>query len=174
MAIELDCEKDFDFYFSTSNISQVCKDACRPECQKVCYILTTSQATYPTESYYNTWIKSFQGAKWNSTSHDEFTMRRYMDQSFLSVIVNYGCVQYEVVKASPAITLEELIGSVGGKLSLFVGISIISILEILEIASKLICLPFRRIMLNCRHDKKKHHLNMSPRNGQNIRVHFSN
>jgi hypothetical protein len=45
---------------------------------------------------------------------------------------------------------------IGGKLSLFVGISIISILEILEITSKLLFLPFENFLhrLTSKKDKK--------------------
>ncbi len=146
---ELECEQDFDFEFiSTMDVNHVCQNVCQPQCHKVCYDLSISQATYPSEYYHRSWIDNIK-TKWNFTSYNTFEARRHMDHSILRVIINYGCMQFEAIDESPAITPEELIGSVGGKLSLFVGISIISILEILEITSKLIMLPFRRCLRRC-------------------------
>jgi hypothetical protein len=108
---ELDCEREFDFEFSASDTNLICKNVCQPNCEKVFYDLSISQATYPTESYYQSWMHQIKH-DWNFTSYNAFEARRFMDHSFMRVIVNYGCIMYTLVEEKPAITFEEVIGNV--------------------------------------------------------------
>mmetsp|Transcript_17596 Transcript_17596/g.41028 ORF Transcript_17596/g.41028 Transcript_17596/m.41028 type:complete len:501 (+) Transcript_17596:2-1504(+) len=48
----------------------------------------------------------------------------------VDVFINYGTLQYEVFTENPTITFATLLGSIGGSMGLFLGISVVSIIEI--------------------------------------------
>mmetsp|Transcript_20775 Transcript_20775/g.57437 ORF Transcript_20775/g.57437 Transcript_20775/m.57437 type:complete len:482 (+) Transcript_20775:211-1656(+) len=51
-------------------------------------------------------------------------------QNFIAMRINYDKLQFEVVTQSPSITFATLLGSIGGSMGLFLGISVVSIIEI--------------------------------------------
>ena len=55
-------------------------------------------------------------------------------EPFLKVIVSYDNLYYTSVDEVPSMTLNDLLGNLGGQLGLFIGISFLSLVEILEIA----------------------------------------
>lgn len=67
----------------------------------------------------------------------------------LLINVYYGEMYYTLVDETPAITIDLLVAIIGGNLALFVGMSILSIIEGFEVACYLIFIFFK--------DKKQPH-----------------
>lgn len=51
----------------------------------------------------------------------------------LEVLINYDVMRETVVTESPSMTTSQLLGNIGGQMGLFLGISVISLMEIGEL-----------------------------------------
>ncbi len=58
--------------------------------------------------------------------------------------MNYEGYTYTQIEEIPAVTFEQLLGNVGGQLGLFIGISLLSLIECLEILLELAYLFYER------------------------------
>jgi hypothetical protein len=110
---EMLCENAFISMFTKSNPDTFCDDVCRPECEKETFDLSVSQSKFPTQNYIN--------------SHP------YQNVS-LRFIINYKDTTFVRISESPAVTFELLLGDVGGQIDLFVGLSFLTLLEVVELA----------------------------------------
>jgi hypothetical protein len=137
---ELECLEKFDTVFTVADLKNVCDSACPQQCNSVEYNLGVSMATYPSLSY----LKSIQGtylANEDGTPSsfffpqdvDDANLLEFARIGFLKLILNYENLYYTSVDDSPKITSESLFGNLGGQLGLFIGLSILSFIEILEL-----------------------------------------
>jgi hypothetical protein len=53
-----------------------------------------------------------------------------VSSNYMSVSINYDIIRYEVLTESKAMTFSQLLGAIGGSMGLFLGISLISVLEV--------------------------------------------
>jgi hypothetical protein len=109
---ERECEKNLTTSFATSNTDDFCDNVCRPECTTQKFDYSISLSKFPTQDYTNL----------------------HPDQKPpLRFIVDYKDNIYTEVIESPKVTFEKLLGDIGGQMSLFIGISFLSFLEVLEL-----------------------------------------
>lgn len=130
---ELYCQDQFQSNFSITNIEYLCQSSCPIECETITYELSSYQAQFPTDSYLEYLMvdeisKSFfpQNITVNSEIED------FVSKSFLRLIINYDELFYTTITDSAAITLGPLLGNIGGQLGLFIGLSVLSFVEIFE------------------------------------------
>jgi hypothetical protein len=114
---EVLCEQGFDSVFSSSNPDLFCEDVCRPECETLVFDTSISLSKFPTQDYIN--------------AHP------YQNVS-LRFVLNYKDTTYTQISESPAVTFEFLLGDVGGQLNLFVGLSFLTLLEVMELAFEIL------------------------------------
>ncbi len=142
---EVTCKHNFDNYFSQADPTVVCGNVCRDECSKVTYDLSTYQASYPNDAYLSDVIYLLASRKPSLSRtisnylsvHNLSGAYRLADQSVLKVTVNYAQNTYATITESPAITSEGLLGNIGGQLALFLGISLLSLVEIVDLLLEL-------------------------------------
>ncbi len=109
---EKECEKNFDALFTSSNPEDFCENVCRPQCESQMFDYSTSSSKFPTQDYINS----------NPTK-----------KPMLRFILNYKDNTYTQVSENPTFTFEMLLAEVGGQIDLFIGISFLSVLEVLEL-----------------------------------------
>ena len=97
------------------------KSECPLECDSVSYDLYTSSLEYPSRETY----ESFGGM-----SHVNFTMFR---ENYLALNVYFLSTQYTDIDETPKTSVLELIANVGGVIGIFLGFSIFSLIEIVEL-----------------------------------------
>ena len=51
-------------------------------------------------------------------------------RNFASVRINFDVIQYDEFRESKAVTTAQLLGSIGGSMGLFLGISVLSVFEV--------------------------------------------
>jgi hypothetical protein len=130
------CVQDADVEFYSKNIIDECIAKCPIECNKIFYKPTVSIANYPTEWYTDQLhkSKSFKQVLYhNKLNPNKMLSFSELQQSILMLDVHYDDLMYESVDETPAITLESLISYIGGTLGLFIGISLLSICELVEL-----------------------------------------
>ena len=101
-------------FYNSDDVDR-CYGLCPIECEYVDYDLNVNSATYP--SY------------WYQQLDSEI-------KSDVSVMINiyYKQMYYTLVEDTPKITLDLLVSLIGGNISLFVGMSVLSFIEFFELA----------------------------------------
>jgi hypothetical protein len=111
---QVDClTKSTSDYFN-SDASNKCTDQCPIECDLIYYSFTQSLAKYPSN-----WLISQIDYKVDTS--DMLMLNVFFDEMFYSSIVE-----------SPAMTIDQLFGLIGGNLGLFLGMSFLTLLESIE------------------------------------------
>lgn len=102
-------ECDFDSQVD----EELCNTRCaRPSCQ---------QTVYTTTSSFSRFNKEFLNI--SDSIIDEF----------LVLHINYDAMRESVVSETPSMTFSQLLGNIGGQMGLFLGISVISLMEVGEL-----------------------------------------
>jgi hypothetical protein len=128
---ELDCLNKFDEAFSSANLETFCEFACPIQCETISYQMSTSMATYPTE-YYSKLLESKIDFAMKFSGNDK-NFFKYLKDYLIKVTVNYNELEYTYVEEVAATTPDSLVGNIGGQFGLFIGISLLSVIEIVEI-----------------------------------------
>lgn len=112
---ELECLKKFDNNFTTSDINKFCNEACPQECNTFHYILHSSMTSYPSFTY----LKHLQTSKkyrrlFPNISDPELI--EFARQGLVKVRVNNADSFYTLIKETPVMTLNDILGFLGGQL----------------------------------------------------------
>ncbi len=143
---QIDCLQNFIKFYSQADLNQICNNACLTQCQSIQYDLSLSTAAFPTLSYLKK-VQSFNEFKFPLYVSD-LELIEFAHLGYLKVIVNYENLYYTLFDESPAITSDMIFGNLGGQLGLFIGISCLSFIELLELVIIIVDLILKR--------KKKH------------------
>lgn len=114
------------------DVQSMCGNECPLECQRVIYNQYTSFAHYPSEIYANSLmanprIQSFYAQNLSRLTHDS------LKQNMLQMFVYYGDLGYEEYNEVETMTWVDLISNIGGTLGLFLGMSFLSFVELLDV-----------------------------------------
>ena len=128
---ELQCFNKFSDFFSKSDLNSLCEYACPSQCKTIEYNLGLSTCAFPTLSY----ARNLQTSDWGKFPYDinDTELIQFCREGFLKVIVSYDNLYYTSVDEVPSMTLNDLLGNLGGQLGLFIGISFLSLVEIIEL-----------------------------------------
>lgn len=125
---KINCIRNGESIFYNSSEIDKCYMDCPTECSQVIYDTKISTAGYPAE-----WYKKVLFNDSNFMKIIENTEDFDIEKAILMVNVFYDQMYYTVINEAPAMTFEYVIGFIGGNFGLFVGISILSLVEIVEI-----------------------------------------
>ena len=120
------CSEKFRTKFSENSFEQKCKEYCPLECDSVEYSLSTYTLDYPS---------SGRISDRDITKHFSSKFEYYEDvqKDFYSLVIYYKDLKYTSIKEEPYMVLADLISNIGGLLGVFIGYSIISFMEIIEL-----------------------------------------
>lgn len=148
----------------TSKVKQACQH-CNPQCFETTYKITNSQATWPTHMYLPVLARQynihFNGTNLNdiplhmSDISDYFAnslsdylyhkdvmivnmMEKYVRRSFLKVQIFHQSSSMTVMRESRKYTWDGFLSSIGGALSLYLGITVVSFFEFGEFIARLL------------------------------------
>jgi amiloride-sensitive sodium channel subunit gamma len=138
---ELDCEAKFTAYFSAADTNKICENVCREKCEYQLFDLSVKTVNYPLPKYLQ-YLASFQN--FGNFTRDSATLEAYAKKAVIRVNINYEGYTYTLIEERAATSFEQLLGNVGGQLGLFIGISLLSLIECVEITIELIFLYFER------------------------------
>ena len=147
---QVKCFNEFDNYYAAADLNYLCENACPQKCTTMAYNLeTSSKFSFPTLSYLRFLQASEESvsSKFPVGTNDSFSIE-FSRNGFLKVVVNYDNLYYTSFHESPSVTPNDMFGLVGGQLGLFLGISILSFIEIVEII-------IDSIFIYCKNKKEK-------------------
>ena len=136
----MECTQDVYKFFKNNKIDKGCLEQCPLECESIKYDLLLS----------NNAVLSRQGYELFKSSIDYFihTNGEYnltyeeMKQRYLFLNIYYSELSYIKISESPKTSIIDLLSNLGGTMGLFVGISFLSFIEIVEIIMEIIFISF--------------------------------
>ena len=137
--IQLSCRDGVVTWFSTNGFISTCDSYCPVECLAVDYKKSIHSAFYPTSAYLSL-LKQQSGflSKYTTATQNSANFDSYIGSSISKINIFYNDISFIAYIESPSITWDTLVGNIGGILGLFIGISIMSIMEILEFIFEII------------------------------------
>ncbi|XP_022808058.1 amiloride-sensitive sodium channel subunit alpha-like isoform X3 [Stylophora pistillata] len=123
-------------YFSRGHLD--CSRSCPPPCKESTFKLTTSYSLWPTNSSQLSYQK-----KLKATSKEVDGGPSDFRHNILKVNVFFEELNYEVISEDPAYELPSFMSDLGGSLGLWIGMSVLTFAEILELIL-LICYSLAR------------------------------
>jgi hypothetical protein len=131
------------FFYNNKSLNEECYIKCPKECDKIEYNLVTSLADYPTIFHANLMKAFFENYKDIYPSHFyNFTDLSEFKKDVLAINIYFQDISYTNIEQSLVIDTLDLISSVGGLLGLWIGASVLSLVEIIELIFKLIKIKF--------------------------------
>lgn len=136
----LNCVSDARItYFSENSTSSADCTAtqCPLECDSASYEITTSSSRYPT-SYYQSYLRAHTNilGKFPAAAPPELTKTTV----YLSVFYDEIATTY--TEEVPAITGTSVLGTIGGNLGLFIGASLLTVIELVELFIEFLFIAF--------------------------------
>ena len=104
-----------------------CKTSCSYECNTVEYEISSFNALYPTSFYTNT-LYDYSKAKGFNLSLSE------IPQAFVKLFIYYDSLKYTATVQTAQLQMSDLMANIGGNLGLFLGMSFLTIAELIEIS----------------------------------------
>lgn len=114
------------------DVPEICGHECPLECDSVTYNLYTSQADYPSRVYANSLMNNSLIQSKFADNPSELTYEN-LKRTMVQLSIFYGNLGYQKFEELPNMTLADLVSNVGGTLGLFLGMSFLSFVEIIDI-----------------------------------------
>lgn len=138
--------------FFTFNVKSLCSQDCPLECDSIKYNSFKSYAKYPSAAYASVLSKNSNiRAKYDNSNTLNQTV---LKQNMLELNVFYDKMDYYVFEEVANMKLTDLLSTIGGTLGLFLGISVLSLFEIIDIVLQIL-LYKRRNRLDVTKTKEK-------------------
>ena len=124
------------------NFNSACDVNCPIECHQKIYDVSLSSANYPTDWYAQKLIEDNghylqKVILLNQLNYSKLNSD-YLKKTTLKVNVFYESLVYTHVFETPALTISSLIAFLGGNLGLFLGVSLLSLIEAIEVSYHII------------------------------------
>ena len=123
-----------------------CNKYCPLECYSISYELTSSFSSYPTRNYAKKSL--LNNTIITSKFQNETLTYDLLKESVLSLNIYYDKLTYTGIKKDTKTELIDLISNIGGLLGLFLGISFLSFVEIIEIIIETLVIMFSKHKIN--------------------------
>jgi len=130
---QLECYIKEYFSFKTKTVDESCAKLCPLECESVIYDLLRSSTSYPTKFWYD-----FYKDKVPNLDYDTVKER------VLAVNIYYSQNSYTKISESPKTSKVDLLSNMGGTLGLYIGISFLSFIEIVEMILEIIFISLNK------------------------------
>ena len=127
------CEYPLYSQFFNADMEASCP-YCKFECESIKYAYSASFNEYPSEEYGDFLLRLNKIRANNITTFDK------LKRNVLSLNIYYDVLQYKVIEEVPSTDLVTLISGLGGTMGLILGMSFLSVLELVEICLNILFL----------------------------------
>jgi acid-sensing ion channel 5 len=122
---------------------------CPFECKTISFDLTISNDDYPTYFHFS-FLNSILGEKYKKLFRTPNVTYEMFKKSFTYVFIEMEDLKVTNIKESPTITLTDLLASIGGTIGFFIGVSILSLVNIISLMIEIILLIKKHASLSIR------------------------
>jgi len=128
----------------TANATTICD--CPLNCKDILFNTAVSQSSWPSRDYAGTLIDSLKTRSkyWTDKINDYSLEDQYpllldeFSRNLLKLQIYYEDLNYELIKQKPAYEIEDAMSALGGQVGLWVGLSVIAIVELVELVFDLV------------------------------------
>jgi hypothetical protein len=128
--VEIPCMKNVITNFSKTSASLKCQEACPFECNSIEYGITSYRALFPSTFYASILYDALKNKRVN-ISYDN------IGKAVSRVNIYYKSMQYLSTQQVISTSSEDLFSNIGGTLGLYIGISVLSLVEVFELGFNL-------------------------------------
>ena len=119
-------------FLQRNDYINICGFDCPIECNTIDYSQSISSAFYPSEYYVSVLANKSYLTKFN-TNGSFISLQKSVRNYLVKLTVNYNQLGYKYIEEQPSKEIYTLVGEIGGQFNLFIGISILSVTEVLEL-----------------------------------------
>ena len=142
-------------YFNFSrNLDYLNSCDCPLECEKTSYTYTISYAEFPTKNYADYLLETYPflkskvlNDKFNNNS-DENNKYQILRKSLARVEIFYDELKQTVISENVKMELSDMVSNIGGVLGLFLGLSFLSLFELVEIILNIFIIVFKEAIIS--------------------------
>ncbi|XP_054708571.1 degenerin deg-1-like [Uloborus diversus] len=153
---EEDCKDEFKKRFD-DNDTNACTQLCRPACEDTRYDFTLSTSEWPNIEFQDFVLKRWPELRSDFTEGNSSgsVNETYLNKNFLRVHVFIQEMNYLRFKDVEAYSLPELFADLGGCLGLYIGVSLISIIEFHELILHIMTIFYKNLNRSFQVDSSK-------------------
>lgn len=118
------CTENFRKNFHKPSIYDKCSNFCPLECDSITYLTSSSYIEY----HFDDLEKKIE----NDSYFNGFTTYKEVKHSFYLIYVYYEELKYTLIIQEPKILLDDFIANIGGIIGVFIGCSLLSLIEFAE------------------------------------------
>ena len=129
--LEISCQLETLKTFVSNGYEKMCSGQCPAECHSTSYGFVASSTAFPSRSYAYNMLKdpNILSRFENSTKVDYETLK----ENILTIYVNYDALKSTVIEEAKQMEFVDFIAGIGGTLGLFLGVSVLSLFEVVEV-----------------------------------------
>ncbi|XP_069058102.1 amiloride-sensitive sodium channel subunit beta-like [Pleurodeles waltl] len=114
---------------------------CPLQCEEEIFELTLSAAQWPSAVYLDSFSRRLENRR-RTSSQDTDNIR----DNVVKLVVYYQQLNYELIEETPAMQLVDLASSIGGLVGLWIGVSVCTVAEFLELCLSIITFSVRQAL----------------------------
>ena len=122
LAVEYNISIDASLYME-------CLKYCPQECELTEFKLKSFVSAFPSDEYAKLIMKQFN---LNKSERNRISSVEELRESIISLNVYFDCKDYTEIKERQLVTFDVLLGNLGGQLGLFLGLDVLSLVEVFE------------------------------------------
>ena len=136
---------EYNYNIIFENFVEECDQFCLNECDHVFFSKTFTTATYPTPWYANLLLQrnSLNDIMRYNNLNTSILSYSYLQSTLSKINVFYQEMTHTSISESPALLIEDLIAFICGNLGLFLGMSLLSIIEFIDMFVQFIFILIR-------------------------------
>ena len=137
---ELACSSDFfhNTFLSDGYIAANCMARCPLECSSRMIDVYVSHFHHPPSALYVSRLRNERRPSMRQTHNHEYDYMIDLRSNVVKLSIAYDSLAYVQIDEEPKITWEDLLGVLGGHLHLFLGMSVLSFIELIELILQLL------------------------------------
>ena len=134
-------------YYDEPENDMLCSKSCRDECEYLNYDTVVSNSLFPSSKYSQVIIanenisKNFDDNNNDNNIDSSSSMPDYdtIKSGVVAASVYYSAEMYNRIREKPSTEFEVFVSNLGGNLGLFLGISLLSFIELIEVFYEWLC-----------------------------------
>ena len=136
----------YNYNILFNNFIEECDQFCLMECNPKYFSKLATMTSYPTTWYADQLLRSnvLKKTLTNNSLNSSILSFTYLQNTVSKVNIFYQELIYTSITESPALLLSDLISFIGGNLGLFLGMSFLSLVEVIDIFIKLIQIEIKK------------------------------
>ena len=124
---QINCGADLVRYFNKNGATTSCVNSCPIPCNQIEYSVSSSASSYP-NNYYKSLLMNNSKIIASGIAYSD------LKDAVLKINVFYEALEYTVTQEIASLTIDVFIANIGGMFGLFIGITLLSLLELIDLA----------------------------------------